>query len=405
MTATLPPTASARSALLFGLLAVSALTAGCTLLEDTDGQELPSADAVETTVDDLHAVEATMVSRMDGGATPNETRLEMVARPDTGEFRGEVHAPEGQAGTIMVSNGTTMSLYNRTANEVRIVDVSGLTDLNDGSMDSVVAVFEHLNAQSANAETPEDVSTLPVIPAGASGGAGSVTSLPLYGNASFTYEGTGTVDGRDAYEVRVVPQDEEPLVSNYRLWLDAEWYYPLKTTGQVEIDGTNRTVSMVYRNVTFNPGVADETFEFEPPANATVVDAGNTSFEDYESRADLAAGANRTLPEPSVPSDFEFESGIRFDQDGGEQVSLRYENDSARVSVMVQPNGSASASPAGEVIEVDGRSATITTIADTIAVRLRCGTETYVVTGTVSRETATDVAASLVCGDEATGER
>jgi len=389
------PDTRVRVALLAGLFVLATVTAGCSALSGAN-DELPSGDEVADTLDSLEAVEATMVSEMNVSGEQTTSRMSILTRPRTGEFRAEVLREDGQPGTLIVSNGSTMYLYNRTADRVQVVDVSGLTGLRTGSMASIAEIFEHLDGESAPADTPASISSLPVVPAGAGGGA-SVSSLPLYGNVTYDYEGTGTVAGREAYVVAVIPQGEDPIVRNVTTWLDAEWYYPLKQTGQVTVGDANGSVSMTYRNVTFNPDVPDGAFTFDPPANATVEDSSDRQFESFESRDALASAANRSVPDPDLPPGYAFEEGSRITNPAGEQVSVSYAADDRSLTITVQPTGDGAGSSTGESITVDGRNATVTTLGERRIVELSCGDRTYNVIGNESRDVLVDVTASLSC--------
>jgi len=390
------PDTRVRAALLTGLLVLATVAAGCSALSGAN-DELPSGDEVADTLDSLEAVEATMVSEMNVSGEQTTSRMSILTRPRTGEFRAEVLREDGQPGTLIVSNGTTMYMYNRTADRVQVVDVSGLDGLRNGSMASIAEIFEHLDGESTAVDTPASISSLPVVPAGAGGGA-SVSSLPLYGNVTYDYEGTGTVAGREAYVVEVVPQGEDPILRNVTTWLDADWYYPLKQTGQVTVGGANGSVSMAYRNVTFNPDVPAGAFSFDPPANATVEDSSDRQFESVESRKALASATNRSLPDPELHPGYAFEKGSRIANPEGEQVSLRYAAGDRSLSITVQPPGDGADSSTGESITVDGRDATVTTLGERRIVELSCGDRTYNVIGNESRDVLVDVTASLSCG-------
>lgn len=114
-----------------------------------------------------------------------------------------------------------------------------------------------------------------------------------------SYEGTGTIADREAHELRAelrnetverglsilvgdtefvyaletVDPGEEFDVVEQRLWIDDEFGYPLKEQWISETpDGERVVYTERFESVSFNVGLADETFTFEPPADASVVD-------------------------------------------------------------------------------------------------------------------------------------
>lgn len=383
-----------RVAVLLGLFVLAATTAGCTLFADGD-RDLPTAETVDERLDDLRTIEATIVSSTNATGEPTESRIRMMMRPGTGEFRGEMVGDGPINDTLVVSNATTMVMYNRTTSEAQVVDVEGITQVQNGTLDSMADIFAQLN-EGEDVDTPSDVTTLPVVPGPTGGTTAATASLPLQGNMSLTYEGTDTVAGRTAYEIRAEPEDA-PLIERYTLWIDAEWYYPIKTTGATTLDGETQSFTTVYRNVTFNPTVPEGTFEFDPPANVTVEYTANNAVSSFESRPALAEATNQTLPEPDLPGDYRFGRGSLVTTETGDQVSLSYTNGTEQFSVSIQPPGVGTNATDGESIEIDGREATVSSIGQTTVIRLPCDSVTYAVIGQQSRETLVDVAASLEC--------
>lgn len=83
----------------------------------------------------------------------------------------------------------------------------------------------------------------------------------LVGDTEFVY----------ALETDEVP--EEPTIVEQQIWVDAEYDYPLKE--RLVYEGSNgERHEMVYEfeTVSFNEGLDDETFTFEPPEGTVVQD-------------------------------------------------------------------------------------------------------------------------------------
>jgi outer membrane lipoprotein-sorting protein len=138
-----------------------------------------------------------------------------------------------------------------------------------------------------------------------------LTSASVKDCQSRVQEGTETLDGRDAYVVRLVPDpnncpDSKRLavggLGYTRVWVDRETFVALRME-QVAPDGT---VGYSYRVIEFQVGgpIAPSVFAYDPPAGATVVEASNLA----ESKAALAGdksykSAGKSESGPEKPAD------------------------------------------------------------------------------------------------------
>ncbi|ELK46892.1 hypothetical protein D320_20459, partial [Haloferax sp. BAB-2207] len=145
-------------------------------------------------------------------------------------------------------------------------------------------------------------------------------------NRSYTVEfvETDTVGGREAYVLDIVPETNRSEAGyRQRLWLDTERFYPLRKQTAWTADGTRRSVTTTYTNVTFDAAVSADTFRPDIDAGTTVErqETPNTSW--FRSRADLVARSSISVPEPTVPSAYELVYATRTTGriDG---VGLRY---------------------------------------------------------------------------------
>ncbi|MEA1894693.1 MAG: outer membrane lipoprotein carrier protein LolA [Euryarchaeota archaeon] len=83
------------------------------------------------------------------------------------------------------------------------------------------------------------------------------------------YNGTESINGRNAYRIRLVPKIQHPPGNwSYWLWVDSETWLPLKvqTYGDGEL-----LMTLEYRDVKINTGIPDAEFEFEIPKGARVL--------------------------------------------------------------------------------------------------------------------------------------
>ena len=73
------------------------------------------------------------------------------------------------------------------------------------------------------------------------------------------------------YALETVEAPDELNIVEQTVWVDDEYDYPLKERMVFEnTDGERYEMTERFETVSFNDGLEDETFEFEPPENATV---------------------------------------------------------------------------------------------------------------------------------------
>lgn len=144
------------------------------------------------------------------------------------------------------------------------------------------------------------------------------------------YEGTATVDGRDAHVVEARPPIDEtgrsidlvvgdttyviPLEStddladldvSRTIWIDDEYRYPIKERNEVSENGETRYgLTVTYEDLAIDEGLEPETFSYEPRPEATVVTDGPEPDGIFESRAAAVDAVPYDLPEPDVPDEY-----------------------------------------------------------------------------------------------------
>ena len=78
-------------------------------------------------------------------------------------------------------------------------------------------------------------------------------------------------DTEYVYALETIDPSDELTVVEQRIWIDAEFEYPLKERLVFEgPDGDRHVMIEEYETISFNVGLDDETFAFEPPKNTTV---------------------------------------------------------------------------------------------------------------------------------------
>jgi outer membrane lipoprotein-sorting protein len=385
-----------RVALLFVVLLAFA---GCSALQPGDAG-VPTGTEASEGYAALESVEGTVEYR-DQSAASASMSVRLLTRPKRGMTRQEVRGPPSLAGDVTVSNGSVTWLYDASENAVTRVSLDGLTLSNTGTSEFVRRVFSNLTGsgeRSVVADPP-----LPVGPLSARGGSGTTTAdLAGPTRLAVEYLGTKTVAGRRTHGVEIDPIDATDgslggYVENATYWFDAEYFYPLRTTTVIAIDGDRMRTTRLYRSVTFNAGVTAATFQYDPPPDATVRTPPETRTRTFGSVAGAAANVDFDLPDPEVPSGFDLAEARVSRVENRTTVAARYTNATRELTVSVG-HPSPDLRPEGESVPLGPVSATETSAFGDTVVRWACEGLGYTVRGNLSRpalrEVARDVAAS-----------
>ena len=259
--------ATRRLAALLGVLVLGVLLTGCVALEESLSE--PNEAAPEAVfegayvhsedLEDLRGVRR--VELTDGNRTVSE-RVQVEKRPYVDE-RSEVLEASDPAlvGNLYVSNATRNWDYDPDAGVARYFEPD-----------------EPFDSEAVRADRAE-------------------TAAELRERYDLEYRGTDRIAGREAHVLAVEAKSETvergvsflvgdtefvvPLetsdangdleIVEQRLWIDAEYEYPLKERVVYETNtGERGELVMEYESIAFNVGLADERFAFEPPENATV---------------------------------------------------------------------------------------------------------------------------------------
>ena len=401
-----------------GLVAVSTLSGETGPPAGTVGQD--AADRLAS----MDGFNATVTQRFVGPNSTGNATVRRSARPGTGMFR-ETPASGGRGGRLTVSNGSTQWIYDRQNNSVTIIPTNAAEPRYVRQGERIERLFARLNVSRAAIDERKQVSSsAPVIrlpvdrPRQQSTTEQTNTST---GNVTLVYNGTATVSGREAYILELGSQS--PARTNarsftnfsQRLYVDTEWFLPLRTEASYELNGDRFRTTRVLRNVSINPGLDDSLFSFTPPDNATV---GSPLLEldtsVYRDRAALAANTTLPVPDPDLPESFSLDSArlttgeVRsLNSTTGEvrSLSLTYTNDTAAFSVSVTartdrfnatPNGTNRS--LGQPLTVNGQNATYNRFGTTRVVQWSCAGYQYSVSGQgVPRGPVVRVAESVEC--------
>lgn len=208
-----------------------------------------------------------------------------------------------------------------------------------------------------------------------------------------------TIDGRDVYRVAfdppadesigrsvavragdtefVIPlertdgelEGEERTAETVEVWLDEAHLFPVK----YRVAGNGIALETTYHNLSVNPGLDDDLFEFEPPAeagdnktepeNESVEDIALPSIESHETVADAEDAVPFPVAEPpsaALPGDLSLDEITSYEFPGEErrQVSLFYRGNDETISVTTS-DGPRRFAVGGEDVTVGSAAGTI----------------------------------------------
>jgi len=220
------------------------------------------------------------------------------------KFRFELLEPEAQAGTVIVSNGTTTAFYDSTSNTV-----------------STVAMADVLGQNVSQAAVMEQAGSTGQIQSGAGTVAMGVNEMNLTGmedpsqllqSSNVSYEGTETVNGYET-DVLSIENANESLGydSSTTIYLDQETSVPVKivSSNTITSNGETTTINATIEvtDLAVNEGIPDSVFELDAPEDAERIGVDPTTPDEATYyQVDLVAGEpieNLRGPEGTYTSD------------------------------------------------------------------------------------------------------
>ncbi|GAA0289119.1 LolA family protein [Halobacterium noricense] len=386
-----------RQTLLAVAVAALLVTSGCTGLDVlADDAATPSDVDVAQRYDSLDTLEATRVTTVDDGNTTNETRalVRVDFTTDPPRRYQRTLAPESRAGDVTVLNESGALLYDADENTVRRVPrIDGWTTRNQSAYLARIVAAAHGDGV---AEVSDGVSPLPIIPTTRSG-----PSIPEDAIEGFEVEylGTQRVAGRTAHGFELTAVSEAALTANQTLWLDSEYYYPLKTSRR--IDYRNRTIEATSRlkTVTFDADLPADAFHFDVPEDATG-ETLNVSTQTFDSASALREHVDFSVPDPEVPAAYEFDEA-QYVSGNVTQASLQYVTADGEQLTVTKTTSGPNANgwfTSGENVTVAGHDSQYLTTPRSNFVSWSCGDTRYAVVATdLEKESLLAVADSVGC--------
>ena len=382
------------------LLCVAAVLAGCTAISGGD-EDLPDSDEIEETYSSLDAYSATFVFNSSSETpesiervSPSRTEGELTVRPGTGELCRTVRSGNGSNSRTVVSNGTVVWVYEESTNQARRIEVAWTSN----QRRQLRQIVSRINRNRSQGESE---SALPIVPIGIGDGLGGDTdsgsTAGLNVSTTAAYEGTELVDGREAHVLTVESTDESEVRGRWTYYLDTEWYVTLRSTSNLTIDGKQLRTSFRLQNITFDPKIPTDQFEFTPPDGATVT-GPKVNVGQYGSREQLTEVTDLRVPDPDVPAEFEFETARRSFSESTETISLRYTSDVATLTISKRDTIlNLSVDDRSREVQIGDRTGVYLESPRQDQLRWGCPETTQSVRGSLPLKTLVDIAESIDC--------
>jgi YD repeat-containing protein len=283
-----------------GVLAIAGGAVAVGLLT-TGGQASPPVghNASEQYVA-LDGLNATVVTTVERGGETNRTVSAVAMRPGAGQVRLRTVDGSTDDGAVVVTNGSTKWTYDPETRLVSRTAAGRVSQRLRTRGERIERLFDRAvgsdGTETASDERTPGVSPLPVMPQGP--GTPDAPATNRSGDqVTVSYDGTTTVSGREVHVLHVRPRDDAATTVSQTLWVDAEWFVPLKYRTEWVDDGESVTTTVEYRDVTFEPGLSQARFEYEPPETAAVVtpDLGVNAADRIRSIDGLTATLHRRI--------------------------------------------------------------------------------------------------------------
>ena len=369
-------------------LTVALLLTGCSAI--SDDPEPPEPDEAVEGFSSVGVYNITVITESTVDNRTTELRVERTVRPATGE-RYQVTHRDGDR-IILVSNGTTRWQYRPAANRVQRLPDSGFQE--SEHTEQLRELFDSLGSDGDSNDPFVPLSPLFAPNAGNDSGSDNNTGFgpePM----ETQYQGIETVGGRDAHVITVETTAAAEVEIQQTVYYDTEFFVRLQSEYNMTVEGDRVTGETRAQRVDFSPSVDESIFEFEPPADATVVD---TDIEQYDTYVGLSLGTDSHVPDPDLPAEFEFETATV--RDGN--LTMSYS--SGLKTVFITRLLAATELPdESETIDYRGRTYQYNDELRGALIRWECGDNVYTVSGDLKRDTILDVGASIACPAPADG--
>jgi len=200
--------------------------------------------------------------------------------------------------------------------------------------------------------------------------------------------GEEKVSGRDCYVIELKPKDED-YFTDQKLWVDKQYWYPLK----MEMNYENFSSTIEYRDIEFNVGISDEEFEFKPPEGAKIVEKElklpeKLTIEEAQKRV------NFTILKPRYTAGFTFDYAMVFE--GFVQLYYEKGDDVMVISERVGGSGESKSLPNAKKVKISDIEGEVAEVFGARMLKFSLNNVEISISGKLSEEELIKVAESMV---------
>ncbi|SDJ72864.1 Outer membrane lipoprotein-sorting protein [Halovenus aranensis] len=146
------------------------------------------------------------------------------------------------------------------------------------------------------------------------------------------------------------------------LWIDTEYMYILRQ----KVEGKD-PFELRYTDVTFEPGIDDDRFEFEVPEGATVKEVATPQYQEFDSIAALSKESPVDIEEPSFETlDATFDSAYLITREESDEVrvGLQYNVGQTTPLSVSKDTNTTELSTEGERVQIGGVTGVYETVSE-----------------------------------------
>lgn len=204
--------------------------------------------------------------------------------------------------------------------------------------------------------------------------------------------GSEKINGRDCYVIDAKPKKEDVLGMKMKLWVEKEFWYPIKIEMEFDVFGNKSKSIVEYRNLSFNSGLSDDLFEFTPPPEVNVSELklqmpSKLTIEEAQQNVDFEI----LVPEYTAEYEFDYAMVSEFEGD----VSLTYIKGNSYLSIVESRNETLL--PNSKIVKVGKVEGNISDLFGFKTLQFKCGDIYIRISAELSEEEIIKIAESFDC--------
>ncbi len=212
----------------------------------------------------------------------------------------------------------------------------------------------------------------------------------LMKNTNIKLLGSEKISGRDCYVVKVIPKNKTFYVEQ-KLWIDKEYWYPLR----IEINYGEFNSTIEYKDVKFNTGIPDSFFEFKLPKGAKVVEQ-EIAPPKMLTLEEAQKQVNFTIIVPKYTAGFKFDYAYVFKFGSKEMISLYYAKDDQRLVITESKGYLKMPLPNATKIDINGTTFEVAQVFGKNILRIRKGNFEVSISAKLPKEELIKIGKSIV---------